>query len=82
MSPTDLELYPDFPTEVDKAINPATDIFPFACHGSILTKRERFAARAMQGILASETELFSQTPSELAAYALSCADALLEALEK
>lgn len=50
-----------------------------------LTKREYFAAMAMQGISANPSffgPLFQQNPRAAADYAVDAADALLEALAK
>lgn len=46
-----------------------------------LTKREYFAAAAMQGYMANY-HTPHQAPNHIAGYAVQCADALLEALEK
>lgn len=43
-----------------------------------LTKREYFAAMAMQGLLAEQNE----TPTDIARYAVSYADALITELNK
>lgn len=50
--------------------------FPFVG----LTKREYFAAMAMQGILASRNDY--ATPEDVAKYSVSMADALIERLNK
>jgi len=49
-----------------------------------LSKRELFAAMAMQGHLTAEDSLTARAlaPEELARSAVACADALLAALEK
>lgn len=48
-----------------------------------LTKREEFAARAMQGMLASETDdAYYESKDEAARHAVLMADALLRALEQ
>jgi len=44
-----------------------------------ISKREYFAAMAMQGLIASESD---RKPENYAADAVSCADALCEALDK
>lgn len=46
-----------------------------------LTKREYFAAMAMQGILSTDTEEWQGTPDNNAKAAVRMADALLSALE-
>lgn len=47
-----------------------------------LTKREYFAAMAMQGWLASYTPAETAKEEYVAAFAVRCADALLAELEK
>ena len=47
-----------------------------------LTKREYFAAMAMQGILSSQTEDWYADPSGTAKMAVQLADALIEKLNK
>lgn len=47
-----------------------------------LTKREHFAAMAMQGLIASDTPEWVGTPESQAEYAVKYADALLEELGK
>ena len=47
-----------------------------------LTKREHFAAMAMQGILAKHGNKLDNLGLTVAAYAVDCADALLLELEK
>lgn len=47
-----------------------------------LTKREHFAAMAMQGIMSSNECGIGHDPNTVAEWAVSLADALLEELEK
>ena len=51
-----------------------------------LTKREYFAGLAMQGLLTTvkptSTETVLQIPSNIAGWAVKCADELLKAIEK
>jgi len=47
-----------------------------------LTKRELFAAMAMQGILASSAAPFTLAPSDVGDDAVAHADALINELEK
>ena len=47
-----------------------------------LTKREYFAAMALQGSLASEAPQFTSTVATHASMAVQYADALIEALKK
>ena len=46
-----------------------------------LTKREYFAAMAMQGWIACQHEGFSGNPTDIAKRSIECADALLTELE-
>lgn len=45
-----------------------------------LTKREYFAGLAMQGLLSHPAVFMGDTPKQLAEVSLSCADAILDAL--
>lgn len=60
--------------------------FPFAPNGNPvswgLTKRELFAAMAMQGLVASEAWSDHMNHLDIARWAVSNADALVETLEK
>ncbi len=47
-----------------------------------LTKRELFAAMAMQGTLASIEDSDTWEPAGIASHAVACADALLTALKE
>jgi len=47
-----------------------------------LTKREHFAAMAMQGLIASDTPEWTGTPESQAENAVKYADALLKELQK
>ncbi len=47
-----------------------------------LTKREYFAAMAMQGWIACQHEGFTGEPPDIAKRSLECADALIEELNK
>ena len=61
------------------------DITPYWCHGMCgLTKRELFAAMAMQGYLASVGVVGGPVPrdEDIARYSVDTADALLAALEE
>lgn len=49
--------------------------------GSGLSKREYFASMAMQGNIKADTN-FDCSSSQLAGWAVECADALIEALNK
>lgn len=62
-----------FPFQFDGLDDEGTIIFENG-----LTKREYFAAMALQGILASNT--FPSSPIAAAYDAVNCADALIEAL--
>ncbi len=52
------------------------------CYNLGLTKRERFALAAMQGLLGSQHDLYEQDPKFVAEIAVEHADQLLSALEK
>lgn len=69
----------------DKAIHPISEDTLSGLKG--LTKREHFAAMAMQGMLANPSAWTLYGPSEHSSWIVSCecvafADALLEALEE
>jgi hypothetical protein len=66
----------------EEAAFPTSEPCAFPKYSPGMTKREYFAAMAMQGILASFAEGFSCSYPRVAATAVDCADALLAALAK
>lgn len=71
-------------TEKDEAAFPLAltdrEGWPNVSHG--LTKREYFAAMAMQGFCACQGSWEEQTPQQSAVTAVECADALIKELNK
>ncbi len=61
-------------------LNSDGEHFEFEYHDGGLTKREYFAALAMQGFLACSNT--GGSPKEIASYATAYADALIEELNK
>ncbi|MEM1279206.1 MAG: hypothetical protein AAGG53_04095 [Cyanobacteria bacterium P01_H01_bin.152] len=72
---------PEMEQRSDRLAEPA---FPLADHGEFLapglTKREWFAAMALQGLLAAETENYHCPPKQTAQMAVERADFLIAAL--
>ena len=63
------------------ADQPANPTVHTNAHLNGLTKREQFAAMAMQGLCANSIVGKHHLPENLAVEAVTCADALLKALE-
>ena len=73
---------PAMPNDTDSQTLSCMGLMPtvaaFYRHGAGLTKREQFAAMAMQGILSCDNSEFSHIAAQRA---VECADALLFELE-
>jgi len=67
-------------TEPNDTVFPSRDEYNFPVNG--LTKREYFAAMAMQGYLASVPSDVVERPEYAASHAVKYADALINALNK